>query len=269
MFTAISVQTVSPYSIVFIRVVTGALVLTLVVYAKGLQIPFTLPAWGIFFVLGALGNLLPFFLIAWGQQTIDSGLAGMIMAVMPLITMVLAHYFVEGENLNRYKLIGFFMGLSGITLLLGPVFEGGSQSLLSGIAIFLAATSYAVNSILVRRFPHYNPLVAAAGVLIAASICMFPIWLQAGAIDFSSISFNSLIAVIWLGIGPTGFASIILFYVIQRAGPTFLSTINYLIPVVAFLSGVFILSEPVNASSILALIIILCGIALTRYRANA
>jgi len=75
-------------------------------------------------------------------------------------------------------------------------------------------------------------------------------------------------AVIWLGIGPTGIATIILFAVIERAGPTFLSTINYMIPVVAFFTGALILSEPIEWHSILALITILSGIALTRFRAN-
>ena len=75
-------------------------------------------------------------------------------------------------------------------------------------------------------------------------------------------------ALIWLGIGPTGIATIILFAVIDRAGPTFLSTINYLIPVVAFFSGAWLLSEPVSWQHFVALGMILCGIAITRIRVN-
>ncbi|MBT3204526.1 MAG: DMT family transporter [Gammaproteobacteria bacterium] len=268
MFTAIAVETVDPVSIVFFRVLIGALILTIAVYARGLRLPLTLKAWLIFILFGAVGNLLPFFLIAWGQQSIDSGIAGMIMAIMPLITMILAHYFVAGETLNRYKISGFLLGISGISILLGPVFEGSSQAILSGIAIFIAASSYAANSILVRRLPRFDPLIAGAGVLIAASITMLPIWLLEHHNDFTQMSLSSLASVAWLGIGPTGIATIILFSVIERAGPTFLSTINYLIPVVAFFCGVLILSEPVNSSSIIALVIILCGIALTRYSSS-
>jgi drug/metabolite transporter (DMT)-like permease len=60
----------------------------------------------------------------------------------------------------------------------------------------------------------------------------------------------------------------VLFAVIKRAGPTFLSTINYMIPVVAFFAGAFILSEPIEVSSLFALGIILSGIAFTRFRAG-
>jgi uncharacterized membrane protein len=110
MFTAISVRTVDPVTVVFYRLALGAVVLSLVVYARGDSLPLNWQAWTGFFVMAIAGNALPFFLIAWGQQSVDSGVAGMIMAIMPLLTMVFAHYLVEGETLNRYKLIGFTTG---------------------------------------------------------------------------------------------------------------------------------------------------------------
>ncbi len=264
---AISVKTIDPISIVFYRLVLGALVLALVVYARGQSIPRDLRIWGGFLLMAIAGNALPFFLISWGQQTVNSGVAGMIMAIMPLMTMVFAHYLVAGETLNRYKLIGFALGITGVTLLLGPVFEGGGREFWSGLAIFTAATCYAVNAILIKRLPRFNPMVGACGVLIMASLVMLPIWLIL-APENNNISQDSMMSVIWLGIGPTGIATIILFLVIDRAGPTFLSTINYLIPVVAFLCGAWLLSEPVTWLHFAALATILGGIGITRIRLN-
>jgi drug/metabolite transporter (DMT)-like permease len=215
--------------------------------------------------MAIVGNALPFFLISWGQQEVDSGVAGMIMAIMPLLTMVFAHYFVVDEKLNRYKLIGFALGITGVTLLLGPVFEGGGREFWSGLAIFTAASCYAVNSILIKRLPRFSPMVGACGVLIMASLVMLPIWLFL-APENNTISQDSMMSVIWLGIGPTGIATIILFAVIDRAGPTFLSTINYLIPVVAFLCGAWLLSEPATWQNFVALATILGGIGITRIR---
>jgi drug/metabolite transporter (DMT)-like permease len=189
------------------------------------------------------------------------------MATMPLMTMLFAHYLVEGETLNRYKIIGFVFGIGGITILLGPVFEGGSLALISAGAIFIAACSYAANAILVRRLPRFKPMVGACGVLIMASLIMLPFWLIT-APEFNDASQASIIAVIWLGIGPTGIATILIFSVIERAGPTFLATINYMIPVVACFCGAWILNEAVSWAHYLALITILCGIGLTRFRAS-
>jgi drug/metabolite transporter (DMT)-like permease len=265
LLTAISVRTIDPISIVFYRLVLGALVLALVVFARGQSFPRSARVWGGFLLMAIAGNALPFFLISWGQQTVDSGVAGMIMAIMPLMTMLLAHYLVEGETLNRYKIIGFTLGITGIVILLGPVFEGGGRALLSGLAIFTAATCYAVNTILIKRLPRFSPMVGACGVLIMASIIMLPIWLTLAPVN-NNISQDSMLAVIWLGIGPTGIATIILFVVINRAGPTFLSTINYLIPVVAFFAGAWLLAEPTGWQHYVALVTILGGIAITRVR---
>ena len=265
LFTAISVDTVDPISVVFYRLVLGARVLALVVFARGQSFPRSARVWGGFLLMAIAGNALPFFLISWGQQTIDSGVAGMIMAIMPLMTMVFAHYFVEGETLNRYKIIGFSLGISGVALLLGPVFEGGARALVSGIAIFTAATCYAVNAILIKRLPRFSPMVGACGVLITASLVILPFWLLL-APQNNSISQDSMMAVIWLGIGPTGIATIVLFSVIDRAGPTFLSTINYLVPVVAFFCGALLLAEPVSWHHFVALATILGGIGITRIR---
>jgi len=258
---SISVETIDPISIVFYRLVLGTLVLALVVFARGQKFPGSVRIWGGFLLMAIAGNALPFFLISWGQQTINSGVAGMIMAIMPLMTMVFAHYFVDGETLNRYKIIGFTLGITGVTLLLGPVFEGGARALLSGVAIFTAATCYAVNAILIKRLPRFSPMVGACGVLFMASLVILPFWLLM-APDNNRISEDSMLAVIWLGIGPTGIATIILFSVIDRAGPTF----NYLVPVVAFFCGAWLLAEPVSWHHFVALGTILSGIAITRIR---
>ncbi len=266
MFTSIAVDTVDPLSVAFYRVALAAVVLGLVVYARGDSIPLQWRAWGGFLLIAFIGNALPFFLIAWGQQSVDSGIAGMIMAIMPLLTMVFAHYLVDGETLNRYKLIGFALGLTGLTLLLGPVFEGGERAFWGGFAIFGAAACYAVNVILIKRLPRIEPMVCTCGVMITASLLIFPVWLAVRP-EHATISQDSMFAVIWLGIGPTGIASIILFAVIGRTGPTFLSTINYLIPAVAFLCGAWLLSEPVTWLHFTALATILSGIGITRIRA--
>jgi len=268
MFTAISVESVDPLSVVFSRVLIAAVILTGVVYIKGQKLPFKRNDWLALMTMSVIGNILPFFLIAWGQLSVNSGIAGMIMAIMPLMTMLLAHYLVVGESLNRYKLIGFLFGISGVAILLGPVFEGGGRAVFGGIAIFIAATSYAVNTILVRRLPKFTPMVGAAGVMVSASLIMLPIWSVQTTLNLDQLSMRSVGSVIWLGIGPTAIATMILFAVIERAGPTFLSTINYMIPVVAFFAGAYILSEPVEWTSIFALGVILSGIALTRFRAG-
>ncbi|MCP3867114.1 MAG: DMT family transporter [Gammaproteobacteria bacterium] len=267
MVTAVAVESVSPLGVVAIRVILGAAVLLPVVFLRGHKLPGAPMAWAGFLLMAVVGNLLPFYLIAWGQQRIDSGIAGVLMAIMPLVTMLLAHFYVPGERLNLYKISGFILGITGVILLLGPTVQGSDNELLRGLAVLAAAACYAINTILARRLPGFNPLIAGTGVLLMATFVVVPLWVgELFNLERTAFSWQSILALVWLGIAPTGLATMIYFAVIERAGPSFLSNINYLIPVVAYFTGVWVLSEPLTTGALIALTIILAGIALTRYR---
>ncbi|MHA2938018.1 DMT family transporter [Vibrio sp. RC27] len=138
MFTTVSLESFSPVGIVSLRVLFAAVILTFFMLAKGLSLPKEPLTWGVFLLLGAVGNLLPFLLISIGQKEVSSGITGLLMAFMPSATMILAHYFVVGERLNRFKILGFLLGISGVAVVLGPSIVGTHNNLLSGLLIVLA-----------------------------------------------------------------------------------------------------------------------------------
>ncbi|MCB1620363.1 MAG: DMT family transporter [Thiothrix sp.] len=261
---SLSLESFSPPGIVAMRVLLAAIMLTLVVWLKRLPFPRDLRTWLLFGLLGIVGNLLPFYLISAGQQHVSSGIAGLLMAIMPLITMLLAHYLIPGETLNRYKLLGFSLGIIGVGIILMPRVSPGGSSLSSSLLILLAAGSYALNSILIRRYSRSHVLVASAGVMIMASLMVVPVWLWQESPLQQTYSLKSLLALSWLGLGPTGIATLLYFSVVARAGPTFLANINYFVPVVAYLTGALILGEPLEWHSLSALLLIIAGIGLTR-----
>ncbi|MEO9654916.1 DMT family transporter [Marinomonas sp.] len=266
MFTAVSLESFSPLAIVSLRVLIAAIILTLFMYAKGWRLPTKPLAWGVFLLLGIMGNLLPFFLISTGQKDVSSGITGLLMAFMPLATMILAHYFVSGESLNRFKVLGFVLGISGVVIVLWPSLAGAHSDLLGGLLILLATLSYAINAILARRLPSFNPVVTAAGVMIISSMVIVPLWLWQELPWQQSYSLKASVSMLWLGVGPTALATILLFAVIGTAGPTFLSYINYVIPIVAYFTGAILLGEVIEWRSLGAMLLIILGIALTRKR---
>jgi len=186
------------------------------------------------------------------------------MAFMPLMTLILAHFFIADENLNRNKLWGFVLGISGITLILGPTILGSENSLLGCLLVLSAAVLYATNTIIARRLPTYNSAVVSTGVTICAALISFMIWPSVLTIDWPQVSNFALFTIIWLGVFPTGVAAIIFFVLIRRAGPTFLSNINYLIPLVAYFTGALVLGELIVWHDMIALASILFGIAVSR-----
>ena len=260
----ISLESFSPEQVVVLRLCIAAVVLVGILLARGKKIPVKPWPWIHFLILALVGSVIPFWLTAKVQVLVTSGMAGLLMAIMPLMTLVLAHFFIDGENLNRNKLLGFVFGIGGIVLILGPTILGSQNSLVGCLLVLSAAILYAGNSIIARRLPSYNSSVVSTGAMICSALASLVIWPSALNIEWQTINTSSLVTIIWLGVFPTAVASIILFALIQRAGPTFLSNINYLIPVVAYFLGALVLGELVVWHDVLALGAILFGIVVSR-----
>jgi drug/metabolite transporter (DMT)-like permease len=167
----IAVSAFGPLTIVAGRLGIAAVILLLIARVAGLQLPRSATIWRHLIVLALVGNALPFFLITWGQARIDSGLAGILMAIMPLATLLLAHFFVPGEHLTPRRITGFVLGFGGIVVLIGPssllVLGGGGSDFVRQLAVLAGALCYAVNAILARRLPTIPAFTATAGVMVA------------------------------------------------------------------------------------------------------
>lgn len=269
-FIRLAVETVPPATIAAGRILSAALVLLGAVRLAGLRLPSEVRTWAHFLLLGIVGNALPFFLISFGQEKVASGLAGILMAVNPLATLVLAHFFVAGERLSVARALGFVLGFAGVVVLLGAeaLSEPGEGSLLHRAAVLGGALCYATNAILTRRMPETHALVASAGVLAVASLATVPAALLLDPPGSFEPSSGSLVAVLWLGLVPTAAATILYFRVVASAGPTFFSLVNYPVPVVAVVTGALTYGERPGWTALAALVLVLAGIALSQRRAG-
>jgi drug/metabolite transporter (DMT)-like permease len=237
-----------------------------VLFATRRSLPKSLQSWLHFFIFATVGSIIPFSLISYGQLTITSGMAGLLMSLMPLVTLILAHFFLPNDKLNQYKLIGFILGITGVLFILGPSILNSYNTVFGILLVLAAACSYSFNTIITNRLPSYDPLVASTGTFLVGTILCFLIWPQVTSVQFQDIPLIAGSSVIAMGIFQTALAGVIYFYIINNAGATFLSNINYLIPVVAYLLGAFVLAEPILWHDLFALIVIVSGILLSRYR---
>ncbi len=273
MLTKVAVSAIAPASVVAGRLVIAAVILLSALTLLGRRLPRWGRHWVFFIAMAVMGNCLPFWLISWGQQGIDSGVAGILMAVMPLATLLLAHVFVEGERLTIIRASGFVTGFAGIVVLVGPeaVLEltGSGSDLLPELAVLAGALCYAVATIIARRRPDSDALVAATGVAIAASLIMTPVAAVTDNPEIARIAGASLAAVAILGVVSTALATVVYFKLIALAGPSFLSLINYLIPLWAVLMGVIALDEKPDWTALGALTLVLSGIALSELKRPA
>lgn len=271
MFNRIAVASLPPWTVVAGRIGFAAVVLVVIVHALGKRLPAPGRAWLPFVVIAVIGNVIPFYLITWGQQVVESALAGILMAVMPLATLVLAHFLVEGDRMTRHRAAGFAIGFAGVVLLLGPAaltgMGGEALRIVSQLAVLGGALCYALQSVLTRLIIKGDILVAAAATMIVASLIVVPLALWLEQPWLLAPRGGSVAAVAWLGMGPTALATILYFMLIRSAGPTFMSLVNYLSPGVALLLGLWVMGETPSATAYFGLALILTGIAVTRRRA--
>lgn len=265
MMTKVAVVDVPPATIALMRIAIGAAMLYLVMLWAKQSLQSLLPHWKIITLAGLFGSALPFFLISWGQAKVDAGLTAILMAVMPLITLVLAHFFTNDEKLNLFKIIGFCLGLLGVSVLIGfdKLASFGEETIRS-YAIMLAACSYAVHAIISKYLLAMPRYAVSCAIYISSVMLLLPFVLYHDAPWALSISNTSWAMLILLGILPTGLGMLMLFAVIERQGAAFLSQINFFVPVFGVMWAIALLNETLPPNALLALLVILSGVAIAR-----
>lgn len=264
-FIKVAVETIPPLSVAAGRLALAAVLIVAVARLRGLRFPSEKGLWPKFFMVGLFGNALPFTLISWGEVTIDSGLAAILMAVMPLATLVLAHFFTSDERMNPARVLGVALGFGGVLVLIGPAaLSGLGDEAIRQTAVAGGAVCYAIATVTARRLPRMPLFVSSAGALIASVALSLPLALLVDRPWTLAPSMESLVSVVVLGLFPTALAILMYFALLQRTGATFIALNNYLIPSLGVIWGILFLGEELSLRAMLALGIILAGVAVTR-----
>lgn len=268
----VALRGITPFWLAAGRICFGALLMLAVWGALGWKLFANRPDRSALVSLGAVGALssaIPFMLIAWGQQFVTSGFAGVSMASVALIVLPLAHFFVPGETMTWRRSLGFVIGFCGVVILIGSqAFDSsGAQLETAGrFACVTAACCYGTSSIIMRRLPPIDPIGLATVLLIIAAAIVVPAALIVEGLPPVPDQ-NTLLVMAFLGLVPTAAANILRVLVIRSAGPVFMSLTNYQVPVRSVVLGAALLGEPLPASLLSALVLILAGVGLSQYGA--
>ncbi len=195
-------------------------------------------------LLGITNVAIPFFLISWGEQSINSGVAAILDATVPLFSLVIAHFLLEDDKMTTPKVLGLLIGFAGVIVLMSKDIGASSGSLLGQAAVVLACVFYAGSSIYARKFTEDTPgILRSAGPLVSATAVM---WLATFLFEAPvEVPSQPLIwtALLWLGILGSGIAFILLYYLIHEIGPTRTTMVTYLFPLSGVTLGVIFLNE--------------------------
>ncbi|MCO4315950.1 DMT family transporter [Phyllobacterium sp. 21LDTY02-6] len=270
-FARIAVQFVPPFTLVLIRVAVAALALQVFLLARGIRfLDYRSHVLG-FAGLGILNNAIPFSLLFIGQTALGAGLASIFNATTPIWTVLLATVLTADEKATPRKLTGIGLGIAGIIVMMGPsIGTSFGAPLWAQLAVIGATLSYALASILAKRFKAVPPTVTATGQLTASTLIMIPLVLMNdGVADFSGVSPGVWLAILALGLLSTAFAYILFFSIVRSGGATNASLVTLIVPVSAILLGTIFLGERLALQDFIGMGLIAIGLLVIDGRIEA
>lgn len=264
----IGVQDIGPMALVAFRMLFGALTAVIIASFQGVQWPRDAKTWGIFAILGPTSLAIPIFFISWGEQTIDSAVASILNATVPLFTLVIAHYWLHDDKITLQKTIGLIIGFAGVIVLLSEdLLASAHSSAIGQAAVILASLFYAGSAVAARKFTQHVPATARGALpLITSTVFM---WIL-GPLTEKPFEIPSLpitwVAALWLGILGSGLAMIMFYYLIHEIGPTRASLVTYLFPVGGVILGVIFLDEHLSWQLLVGTTFIIASLAVVNWK---
>ena len=256
----------TPEVIVAGRLISGSVFLVALIYFLYKRFSINLAQVNYYLFMSLVGIVIPFIAIITGQKNIDSAMAGILMATMPISTILLSHLFLDDEKMNKQKFIGFIISFLGVFILIYRddlfIDNSISETFESQLLVISGATLYAFAAIYGKKYKITDPLSASTGTILFATFFM-TIYLI--FIDQSKPSYSNLLLdmnILLLGVLCTAIATVIYFQILQSEGASFISMMNFLIPLWAILFGIIILNDQFSWNYILGLLVILFGIKL-------
>lgn len=265
-FIKIALEGFNPFLIVNLRVLLGFIVLlTLLILKK--QPLFKWARFSLhFLVMGLLACAIPWTFLCLAEQKVSSAIAGIINSAVPIVTFILAHYFLDHEKISKQKLIGLIIGICGVVLIFVPnLFQSFGAHLIGFVYLAISTVCSASAMIYARRhLIHVPSLVSPTYQLFYATLIMLPLtWFFSDGSKFHMPPLSSILSLIVLGIVGTGIAFYIFYYLINHVGATYTSTTSLLIPLIAIFFGVVFLGEKLIWTSYLGCCFIIVSLVIT------
>jgi drug/metabolite transporter (DMT)-like permease len=212
-------------------------------------------------VLGVISTALPFWLIAWGQTRIDSGIAAIGNASMPIFVALLAIWFAQHERVTGFRAFGMVIGLVGVGVLVGVDPQGGWSGAVGTLAVVLASVSYAAGSLYSQhKLGDSSGLLVSTASAIWGTLAILPFGIAQAPSDVPG--WKAIAAVATLGLVGTALGLMLYLNLLENHGSAKGSLVVYLLPPTALVYGAVFLDEPLRVTALVGLALILAGVAI-------
>ena len=264
LFIKVAVRDFPPAAMMEVRLAVAGLLLALFVLAgSGLRpglAELAATGWA-GFALGIVNGAIPFTLIAWGEQHVDSGVAAVANATVPIFNAALVPWLLPTERLSRRRLVGVLVGLAGVAVLTIGQPEASWWFVAGTAAVVLASLAYGLGGIFAQRsLVGTRGAALAAASMLGGALVLLPLALLSP--PEHAPGWKSVASLAALTVAGTAFAQLILFRAIRLHGSARTALVTYLMPPIALVYGALFLDEVITVGSLGGLLLILLGVAL-------
>lgn len=261
----LALDALTPVQVTLSRCVLGSATLLVACLGSGRRLPRDRATWRHIVMAAFFCNALPFAMFSIGQQTIDSGVAGVLNATTPLWSLLIGIVIGSERGLSPVRLGGLLLGFAGVVLIFAPWQTTGSVGW-GALAIVAAAASYAVGFAYMGRnlVGKGVPTISLSAAQLIAATGLTTLTLPAGGLTSIELGPMTLIGVVILGVVATGITFHLTYRIIAAEGATNAATVGYLLPVVSVALGVIVLGEAFSFRIAIGMVVVLVGVGLTR-----
>lgn len=254
LWIAVGVDHFSPGTVAFGRVALGAGALAIFSRARK---RIDRADWSRVLVVAVVGNAAPALLYSTAETSLDSAVAGMVTAGVPIVSLVIAALLLR-QLPGKAQAIGIALGFVGIFMMTLPSLQGVHADPVGVGLVLLAVIGYGISgNLLVPLQQRYGGLAVTMWALIVSSFMLFPF--AVATVGESEFAMSSLVAVVILGVVGTGIVRALGATLAGRVGAPRMATTAYLIPVFAIILGVVFRDEVVLPVAIVGVVVVLVG----------
>jgi drug/metabolite transporter (DMT)-like permease len=250
----VAVRDLTPATVVFGRCALGALLLLpIAIWRRSLSQ--LRGHWPWLLAFTTIELTIPWYLLTSAEQHLTSSLTGLLVAAVPLVSVVLARLVGGVEPVTPRRLAGLLIGVAGVAALVG--LQIGDIDLLAVLQVLVVAVCYAAGPLIQSRHLSQLPSIPVVAVALTITAVVYaPLALTS---DPHDVPAKAIWSVIGLAVICTALAFVVFFALIGEIGPVRSTVITYINPAVAILLGVTILNESLTTGMIVGFPLVIVG----------
>lgn len=265
MFIKLGLEDLPPLTFAGIRFVIAVTILVSLVAIRGLKWPRSRRNWLLLAVSGVLAFSLNYGLLFWGEQYISSGLAALLQATIPAFGLIIAHFYLPGEQLTPAKLFGIALGVFGVAVVFSSQLGvAGPRALAGCVALVFSSVCAAYSNVLVKAYgKKLDPAILAGGQMFFG---MLPLLLIGIPLEGNPLRFHwtpmAVLALFYLAVVGSVVAFLLYYWLVQNMDVTNTMLIALVTPVVAVVLGMLVLKEELGWRTLAGGAMIMAGIGM-------